>query len=349
MLIKGVIDLQLLYTMVNFDRIGLPKTNPTYNYYYSKFSDYQDVGRIIPLTKIFQKCEENYETAQTVMQISTPEGFEFYNDTATSVFLMIEKQGLRIIYKEFLEMFKPQNSVFSIEDNIVYTYYNLYNNTSRPTNAFNSINFTAIPKAPEFRKTIIPQNDIFVTYDYDGYHLRLLCEQVGYKLTGESAHKQLAKLYFRKDEISDEQYQEAKQINFHAIYGKIPPEYAFLEVFEKIQIYIDRLWKQFNEQGYIEDPISGKQFTGKLCNLNPAKLLNYLIQSLETSRNVLILRELLIYLKDKESKICLYVYDAITVDFSEKDGKEILEEIQRIMESGGKYPVKWKHGKSLDF
>ena len=58
-------------------------------------------------------------------------------------------------------------------------------------------------------------------------------------LPAESAHKQLAKLYFGKDEITDEEYNKAKQINFQAIYGKIPEEHKDLEIFKEIQEYID--------------------------------------------------------------------------------------------------------------
>ena len=61
-------------------------------------------------------------------------------------------------------------------------------------------------------------------FDFDGYHLRLLCDQINYPLTVESAHKQLAKHYFGTEDITEDQYKEVKQINFHAIYGKIPSE-----------------------------------------------------------------------------------------------------------------------------
>ena len=43
--------------------------------------------------------------------------------------------------------------------------------------------------------------------------------------------------------------------------------------------------------------------------MHPQKLMNYVMQSLETSRNILILKEVLRYLKDKKSKIVLYTYD----------------------------------------
>ena len=345
--LPSVIDLSLLYSMTNYNRLELARSNSTCNWYYNRFYQFKQINAIIPISKLFEKCEDNYNTVHRILQYAIPNGFDFYNKTATSVFFMIERAGLRIIHEQFLQLFKPNNESYSIEDNIVYTSYNLYNTTSRPTNAFNSINFAAIPKAPEFRKTIIPQNDVFVEMDFDGYHLRLLCEQIGYPLTDESAHIQLARLYFGKDEIAEDEYAKAKQINFHAIYGKIPPEYAFLDVFEKIQNYIDRLWQHFQERGYVEDPISGKRFTQELPEMHPQKLMNYMMQSLETSRNILILKDVLMFLQDKKSKLALYTYDAFVFDFDKSDGKDTLESLEKIMNQGGKYPIKFKYSNNL--
>jgi len=342
-----VLDLSLLNTMTNYDRKDLAKTNTTYNWYYNRMSEYAELNTIIPITKLYEKCEENFKHLYPILQYAIPNGFDFYNKTATSVFYLIERSGLRVTYQAFVDLFKPNNPVYNIEDNIAYTSYNLNNITSRPTNAFNSINFAAIPKAPEFRKAIIPQNDYFVEFDFDGYHLRLLCEQIGYELTDESAHIQLARLYFGKDEITEEEYAKAKQTNFHAIYGKIPPEFAFLEIFEKIQNYINGLWKQFNEHGYVQDPISGKRFTQQLPEMHPQKLMNYMMQSLETSRNIVILKDVLRYLQDKKTKVALYTYDAIVFDFDKRDGKHVLEDLQNILNQGGKYPVKFKYSTNL--
>lgn len=343
------IDINLLNTLTNFTKIEERKTTNTFNWYYSRFSEHKRLNSIIPITKLYEDCENRYEQVKRFLDVEIPQGFEFYNKTATSVFYLIEQSGIRIIEEPFKELFKPQNPIFSIQDNIIYTSYNLNNITSRPTNAFNSVNFAAIPKAPEYRKAIIPQNDYFVSYDFDGYHLRLLCEQIGYELTEESAHIQLARLYFGKDEISEEEYAKAKQTNFHAIYGKIPPEFAFLEIFEKIQNYINSLWKQFNEQGYVEDPISGKRFTKQLPDMHPQKLMNYMMQSLETSRNILILKDVLMFLQNKKSKLALYTYDAMLIDFAKEDGKDTLEELELILSQKGKYPTKVEYGKSLDF
>jgi len=77
--------------------------------------------------------------------------------------------------------------------------------------------------------------------------------------------------------------------------------------------------------------------------MNPAKLMNYMMQSLETSNNVLILKDVLRYLKDKKTKIALYTYDAILFDFSKEDGKQTLIDIENMLSE--KFPVKLKIGK----
>lgn len=343
------IDVSLLYSMNKFEKLELPSPNQTINWFYNRLADFKEVNSLIPLTKLYQKCEDNYRFLSPYFSLEIPNGFDFYNKLATNVFYLVEQSGLHVTYQAFVELFKPLNARYSIQDNIVYTSYNLNNVTSRPTNAFNSVNFAAIPKAPEYRKAVIPQNDVFVEFDFDGYHLRLLCDQIGYELTEESAHIQLAKLYFGKDEIVEEDYMKAKQINFHAIYGKIPPEYAFLPIFEKIQIYINTLWQQFREKGYVEDPISGKRFTSELKEMHPQKLMNYMMQSLETSRNILILKDVLRFLSSKRSKVVLYVYDAMIIDFDKKDGQETLVELERLLSQKGKFPVKFKYSNNLSF
>ena len=72
-----------------------------------------------------------------------------------------------------------------------------------------------------------------------------------------------------------------------------------------------------------------------------------MMQSLETSRNILILKDVLMFLSNKKSKLALYTYDAIVFDFDKSDGKETLEQLESIMNSQGKYPVKFKYSNNL--
>jgi hypothetical protein len=83
--------------------------------------------------------------------------------------------------------------------------------------------------------------------------------------------------------------------------------------------------------------------------MNPKKLLNYIIQSLETSRNIVILKDVLKYLRDKKTKIALYTYDSVLFDFDKTDGKKTLHELEDILSERGKFPVKFKFADSMFF
>ena len=345
--LQGAIDLSLLYSMSKYDKLEYSRLNKLINPFYSRYNDIANINQIIPLTKLYESSENIYNSIKQVIDYEIPNGFDFYNKTATNVFFLLEQSGVGTKYDAFNSIFKPKNTFYNTLDNRVLTQYNLYNTTSRPTNSFNNVNFAAIPHTEEHRKCFTPVNDYFVEFDFDGYHLRLLAEQIEYQLTSDSAHKQLARLYFNKKEITDDEYKEAKQINFHAIYGKIPDKYSFLDIFTRIDDYIKELWKRYKNDGKVLAPISGKPFTTSLKSMNPQKLMNYVMQSLETSRNIVILKKLLKYLKTKKTTISLYTYDSIIMDFDKEDGKDTLENIKSIMEEGGKYPVSFKYSKDL--
>ena len=76
--------------------------------------------------------------------------------------------------------------------------------------------------------------------------------------------------------------------------------------------------------------------------MTPQKLFNYYIQAFETEYNFTMLSRLFKLLEDKKSKIILYVYDSILIDFAVEDGKEILQSIRSIVSSD--FPIKIKKG-----
>lgn len=316
----------------------------------SKNRNYDEVNKLIPLAK-HQERNDNYvkTTLFELVEASWDEGKKFLNDIATPVFFLIEKHGLKVSYQSFIDMFKPTYADFNLRDNITYTSYNMYNVTSRPTNSFNGVNYAAIPKKSDFRKCFQPQNDLFVEFDFDGYHIRLLADQVGYNLTPEPAHKQLARLYFNKSDISDDEYVKAKQINFQALYGHTPNKYKDFEMFKKIEDWTNDLWEEFTSSGYINAPISHKRFSKDIEGMYPKKLLNYIIQAMETARNTVVLKDTLQFLNHKKTKIALYTYDSVLIDFSKEDGKETLEQLEIILSENNRYPVKFKYSNNLVF
>lgn len=347
--LKNLIDLQLLYTLENFDKLSLPSPPKIYTWYYRRYSDRRDINKIIPIVKHYEYNEEIYYNVKEVLDFPFDESFKFFNSTASSIFFLIECEGLKIKEQDFVETFKVNTPELNIHDDIAYTYYNLYNPTSRPTNAFNSINFAAIPHTTEHRSAIIPKNDSFVEADFDGYHIRLVADLIGYSLDESSAHKQLGKLYFNKETLTDEEYKNTKQINFQAIYGKTPQEYQHLEFFKKLETYITSLWETYQEQGVVRIPISNKPLTPKLKDMYPKKLFNYVLQGLESANNIVILKDVIKLLRTYKTKVVLYTYDSILLDYSEQDGPALLQQVKEVLSQNGKFPAHIKQSKNLIF
>jgi hypothetical protein len=81
--------------------------------------------------------------------------------------------------------------------------------------------------------------------------------------------------------------------------------------------------------------------------VNPQKLLNYLLQGLETAMNVRILWQILRLLRGKNTKIVLYTYDSFLFDLDKSERntfKEILEIFKKY-----KLQTKMNYGTDYDF
>jgi hypothetical protein len=264
----------------------------------------------------------------------------------TEVYKWVEEQGIKINEKVFDKYFEPTWKANSIKDGKIYTNYNLYNITSRPTNAFNGINFLAFTKDNTSRSSFIPANDVFVEFDFDGYHLRLIANKIGYELpTNISIHTYLGQQYFDKKELTPEEYQESKKITFRQLYNGVEHEFRSIEFFNKVAIFIEDLWDTLQYQKYIILP-NGRHLKG--VDFNPQKLFNYYVQCLETVNNVKKLLKLKELLQGKKSRVVLVVYDSILVDFSKEDGREMLDNIRDILQEDN-YLVKGQLGKTYDF
>ena len=81
--------------------------------------------------------------------------------------------------------------------------------------------------------------------------------------------------------------------------------------------------------------------------MNPQKLLNYLLQNLETSNNVNILWEIFKLLKGKNTKLVLYTYDAFLFDL-DKQEKDTFNAILKVFETNN-LQIKMSYGNTYDF
>ena len=108
------------------------------------------------------------------------------------------------------------------------------------------------------------------------------------------------------------------------------------------------MWEKFQNEGFIECPISKHKFEkDKLDDMKPQKLLNYILQNLETSYNICILWDIIKLLKNKKTKLILYTYDSFLFDF-EMGEKELYKEILSLFESYN-LQTKINYGKTYDF
>jgi hypothetical protein len=247
----------------------------------------------------------------------------------------VERSGIRINRQQFKSCFHD------ISGEYTYTQFNFKTLTRRPSNKFKGVNYAALNKENGERKSFIPRNDIFVELDISAYHPTLLANLVDYRFDNNDVHKSFGKMYGTT-------YKKAKEITFKQLYGGIFPEYKEIEFFKRVQKYIDELWDKFQNEGYVEVPISKWRFEkDKLENMKPQKLLNYLLQGLETAMNVCILWDIIKLLRGKNTKIVLYTYDSFLLDL-DKTEKDIFKEIQNVFKKY-KLQTKMSYGDNYDF
>ena len=292
----------------------LPEYTLTHRHFYNKYPHIENINSIVPIVKHYEYCEEIYNNLKD--NISHPYN-KFFNNKTSIVFNALEQSGIKINNKLFTEYFYKE------ENDLVYTQYNLKTLTSRPSNTFKGVNYAALNKENKSRECFIPRNDRFIEIDISAYHPSILAKLIDYDFKGADIHQYFANLY-KVD------YKRAKEITFQQLYGGVFDEYKNLEFFQKTQKYIDETWNTFNSQGFIECPISKHIFDKtKLKDMNPSKLLNYILQATETDLNVLILWDIFKLLRSNNTKLVLYTYDSFTFDAVDEE-EEVMLNIQDI-------------------
>ena len=211
-----------------------------------------------------------------------------------------------------------------------YTQYNMLTTTSRPSNAFGGVNYAALPKDGDTRKRFISRFEGGKLYqlDFDGYHIRLIAKLIGVDIPLDiKAHKWLADQY-------GADLKDAKAITFRQLYGGVQDEYKHIPFFSKTSEYVESLWSEFLMKKEVYTPILKRKLTYN-SDLNKNKLFNYILQAVETERNILILEKLSDMRHSHKSLPILYTYDSILFDVDPSDGLEYILEIKKVMESDG--------------
>jgi len=324
--------LKTLYDITISSHTYIRETTQTHSYFYSKMGDKKDLNRIIPIVKHYEYCENLFNDLKD--KINEPIN-EFYNTYASVVFNAVERSGLRIDREKF------QSHFHDVDGEYVYTQFNFKTLTGRPSNKFKGVNYAAIPKDDGSRDSFIASNDCLLELDIGAYHPTLLAKLVDYDFGDKDIHSAFAEMY-------GVDYQKAKELTFKQLYGGVFDKYKNLEFFRKVQIYTDDLWDTFQYQGYIECPISKKIFyRDELDNMKPQKLLNYLLQNLETSYNIRILWEIFKILNGANTKLILYTYDSFLFDLDRSERVKMVEILNIFKDY--KLNIKFNYGNTYNF
>ena len=342
----NLIDMSLVEYFYNNQPIEDDFETSAHEFFTRNFGNFNNLNTIIPISKHIEKAQAISQRFLDVFDFyQNDSAFEKYNGLILDSLQQIEQNGLFTNYEQFKKKFTEH----LIHDNFVYSEYNIYTTTGRPSNRFGGINFAALNKDNGQRAPFVSrfgENGFMLSFDYDAYHLRLLAELVDYKFPDNvSVHQYLGQFYFDKEVLSPEEDSESKSISFKQLYGGIGSEYLTIPFFAKIHEYTQLIWNQFKEQGYIETPMfSRKLFKSFFSEMNAAKLLNYMLQSFETERNMAVIHNILLRTKSFSSKLILYTYDSFLYDFDKRDGADLLCIIREELEQQGKYPTKIEIG-----
>lgn len=257
----------------------------------------------------------------------------------------IELSGLAVDTEIFDQHFENKTKLY-LMDNMVYSEYYPYTTTGRPSNRFGGINFAALNKTDGTRSAFVSRfaSGSLLQMDFESYHLRLIGNYMGIQMPDEPIHTYLAKQYFGKDHITQEEYDEGKQITFSILYGNDVD--TDIPLLKSIRNLSKQIFATYQADG-LKAPYSGRNIIVPEKDATENKLFNYFVQSLEFESTVPKLSKILGYLDGKQSKILLYTYDAVLLDCHPDE----LEEVQahcNVILSGNSYPVRTYIGSNYD-
>lgn len=312
-----------------------------HSFFCQKYEFRSDINKIIPICKHFEKCERLVGDIKIEEATFKSKAYKLYGQIATRLFSQIESNGIKIDNDVYLSHYSPKAPLMNDKDDKVYTHYNLFTATGRPSNAFNGVNYAAMKKSDGSRASFIPENDMFIEFDYQSYHIRILAYHIGYSFEDNDIHTHLAKYYFGTTEITREQYEESKGLTFKLLYtDSVKEEIDDIPFFKNVKKLKDSLWETYKNKGYIESFLSKRPIRGITSK---TQILPYVLQNFETERNIVILNDIIKYLQDKQTKLVLYNYDSFLFDYSKKDGKQALCDIQTLLQQDG-YKTSCKYG-----
>jgi len=327
--IQNLFDISNYYFFEKNQTIPDEVQNQPFISHYTRMGIRENLGKIAPL----MKWGEYLKSFVDSLSLPNPTS-SWIDDTMIPILSDIERYGVRVDGEKFFDRYP--NATKHLNNFTLYTEYNPYTITSRPSNRFGGINFSALNKKDGTREVFIPKpNHIFLQMDYDAYHPRIIGKMVHYPLPQTPVHQWLADQY-------GVPYDESKGITFQLLYGGIPEEFDSIPYYKKVREYIEKLWEHAQSKGYVSTlhrniPISSIE------DPNPQKVFNYLLQATETELNMKTIQKVLEFIKQTDIELTLYTYDSFLFSFPLDTPKEHALKLKEIVESNG-FPIKASWG-----
>lgn len=298
--------------------------------------DFTELNDCIPLMKW-------YELLKTLPDLNLKTDTNRKYSSAIQTLGRLEGAGVKVDREKFIDSFSFDSQYIKKSD-IVYTQYNPYTITGRPSNRHLGINYSALNKSDGSREVFVSRfpDGTLLQFDYESYHLRLIAGMIGFKLpTDISAHQYFADIY-------GTDYETAKKITFTYLYGGLDDNARGIPFFQKVDEYIKGLYQRFIISGKLTTLLYKREIPfNRIEGANEQKVFNYLLQSLETEINYMKIGEVMEYLSGKMSKMILYTYDAFVIDTHPIEREMVLNDIREIMEKGG-FPVRCEEGENYN-
>jgi len=290
------------------------------NFYY-RLGIRDDLGKSIPIMKWGEVLRGIVDEWKLIPNNT------WVDDTMIPILSDIERMGIRVDTEKFIDRW-PNHQKHILLGN-VFTEYNPYTITSRPSNRHGGVNFSALNKKDGSRESFVPRDGkLFLQFDYDAYHVRIIAKLIKYKLPDTSVHQWLADQYGCS-------YDESKGRTFRILYGGVSDEDRKIPFFDKVDTFIRKMQEESIKNGYIQTPKGRKIPLGWIEQPNGQKFFNYLLQATETEFNIEVLNKL----KKLQLPLpILYTYDSFLFEFDDSE-VETIKLVKSVLESYG-FPIK---------
>jgi hypothetical protein len=337
----NVLDLRIA-NGINYEFEEMNLLNVPSKYHFSK-----SLNQYIPITKHIEYFCQKFEIIKSEIRIEELSQSVF-KKSYIRAFSTLEISPITVSKTLLESLYQKQIKTSYIEEKGYYTSYNLYNPSLRPTMSKSSINLLNLPKNNNSRELIISSNGYLFEYDYKGFHLSILCKLLKHELQYKDVYTQLYNEIHKTElqALEKEQHEEIKNEFFQIMFSEILNTEHDSELLKKVLNFKKYLLEGFENNGFIKSPFTKEIYFHE--TFTTKNIFSIFFRICETELNVKTLLNIQDFLKGKLTKLILYQFDSFIIDWHKEDGKEILKDLKKIIETEDNYKVSISYGKNFN-